>query len=232
MPPLAYVSCPQLSQSRPADMLLQFQNILALVLPDRSDRLGPLFATANATNLSLTIVDAKRDKDIPTDDIPQQWGTNGWHPEEGQLGCSYSHIMTWRKMIAENISSALVMESDVDWDLRIKPTMQGLADGARAIADFPFDPPTRPSKSRGHAKELVQPEPHIPYGDKWDMLWIGHCGANGNGDGRYYKYNDSSAPSDDHAWSTDDSVRRGWSSKCGASAAAPHTLYPIAVRID
>ena len=65
--------------------------------------------------------------------------------------------MVWRKMIDEGIQSALVMESDADWDMRVKESMAGLARGAKEVADFPFGEAGTGAGS--------------PYGDNWDVLW-------------------------------------------------------------
>lgn len=45
----------------------------------------------------------------------------------------------YSRMIVENIESALIMESDADWDLRIKEIMQGAASAAKRLLDWPFD---------------------------------------------------------------------------------------------
>ena len=84
-------------------------------------------------------------------------------------------------MVAQNISSAIVLESDADFDMRIHDSMPGLARGVRAIADWPFD--------EEHNKEdpLVQ-----PYGDNWDVIWFGHCGSYARGNVRQYSYPDNS----------------------------------------
>lgn len=79
----------------------------------------------------------------------------------------------------------------MDWDLRIRDSMEGLANAARSIADWPFD-------GTKHPKDLSQDL--SPYGDNWDLLWIGHCGTSADGNGRIYAYNDTSAPDEDHAW--------------------------------
>ena len=84
------------------------------------------------------------------------------------------------------------MESDVDWDMRVKDTMIGVGDGVKAIADWPFDPPNQP---RDFSKELS------PYGDRWDLMWIGHCGTGADGNGRIYAFPDPSAPDSEHEWS-------------------------------
>ena len=86
-------------------------------------------------------------------------------------------------MIAENVESALIMESDADWDLRIKETLQGVASASKRLLDWPFDVPPRPSV--------------FPYGDKWDIIWIGHCGAWNYDNHHIYRFNDSSVPPED-----------------------------------
>jgi hypothetical protein len=50
------------------------------------------------------------------------------------------------------------MEDDMDWDVHLKTQLVDFAQGARHI--FPSSSFT----------------PHSPYGDDWDLLWLGHCG--------------------------------------------------------
>lgn len=48
---------------------------------------------ANATNITLTLLNAVRDDQIPLADHPE-----GWKTEEhslGTLGCLVSHVRTW-----------------------------------------------------------------------------------------------------------------------------------------
>jgi GR25 family glycosyltransferase involved in LPS biosynthesis len=40
-------------------------------------------------------------------------------PNDGQIGCWRAHMNIWREMIRTGISSALILEDDVDWDVRI-----------------------------------------------------------------------------------------------------------------
>jgi len=103
------------------------------------------------------------------------------------LGTSNIHY----RMIHENISSAIIMESDVDWDLRIRDSMVGMTGAVKAIADWPFT-------GAKHPKDLLTDL--SPYGDNWDLMWIGHCGTAADGNGRIYAFNDTSAPDEEHAW--------------------------------
>ena len=92
------------------------------------------------------------------------------------------------------------MESDVDWDMRIKDSMVGLGEGVKAIADWPFEPP-QPKDSKHPRNFEKQMQTFSPYGDKWDLVWMGHCGSSADGNGRIYAWNDTGAPDEEHAWS-------------------------------
>lgn len=63
----------------------------------------------------------------------------------------------------------------MDWDVRLKPQLELTAAGARAIlSSLPdvFFPKGRASS----AATSSQSSPLSPYGDDWDILWLGHCG--------------------------------------------------------
>lgn len=63
----------------------------------------------------------------------------------------------------------------MDWDVRLKPQLELTAAGARAVlSSLPdaFFPTGRPSSSRSPPLK----GPSSPYGDDWDVLWLGHCG--------------------------------------------------------
>jgi hypothetical protein len=101
-------------------------------------------------------------------------------------------------MAHEKIASAIIMESDADWDMRIKDIMTRVSDGARSIVDWPFN---RTQELTGRL-----PDYSSPYGDNWDIIWIGHCGSTtcGSGmcgDGRIYRVNDTAAPDLEHEYS-------------------------------
>lgn len=81
------------------------------------------------------------------------------------------------RIVEENLDSALIMNDDVDWDVRLKPQLELTAAGARAVLDSlpeTFFPYGRPSSSSSSAASDLPPT--SPYGDDWDILWLGHCG--------------------------------------------------------
>lgn len=72
------------------------------------------------------------------------------------------------KMVKEQISSALIMEDDADWDLHIVQQLQQFADVSR---EFLKEDPDLTWRRRRHARS------GSPYGEGWDVLWVGHCGG-------------------------------------------------------
>jgi hypothetical protein len=76
----------------------------------------------------------------------------------GQARCWLGHLNAVREILTRGWSTALVMEDDSDWDVMIKQQMSLVAPMIRVL----LQSDTGPSKS--------------PYGDDWDLLWLGHCG--------------------------------------------------------
>ena len=70
-----------------------------------------------------------------------------------------------RSIVENKLSSALIMEEDSDWDVNLKAQMTEFARGAHII-------------------QGVQRTTFSPYGDNWDMLWLGHCGNRAFGEDR------------------------------------------------
>lgn len=93
----------------------------------------------------------------------------------------------------QNISSALILEDDADWDIRIKSQMRDFARASRLLVqplsgtESVFLDPTWPEpdgltreRSDFSVENSTTGEPTTsPYGnlDRWGMLWMGHCGC-------------------------------------------------------
>jgi len=125
-------------------------------------------------------------------------------------------------MVEQNIASALVLEDDADWDIRIKLQMQDFARAARLLVqplpnttDQYLDPTyPRPQADDATHKDFniddneVTTKPTTsPYGDlaNWDILWLGHCGCrfpraiDGNTPiGRAVIFDDETVPEQQH----------------------------------
>ncbi len=91
-----------------------------------------------------------------------------------------------------NLSSALILEDDVDWDIRIRDQLQDFALTAHALTQplrgrpGVYADPTYPKPSDDSPESVPEmdfyhlpatmPPTTSPYGDNWDVLWVGHCG--------------------------------------------------------
>lgn len=126
------------------------------------------------------------------------------------------------------MDSALIIEDDADWDVRIHDQMYDFAETTRVLTQ----PLEGSSKSYADPSFLDhgqggQPEAFVfgqlprtvtpkvsPYGDNWDVLWIGHCGTEAPNinlsdkekagksrflpRGRVIHYNDETVPQNHH----------------------------------
>lgn len=96
-------------------------------------------------------------------------------------------------VVKNNLGTALIIEDDIDWDINIRQQMIDFAATTRALtqplqywslssyADPTFENPTayngQPPDIDFDALPQTVPPKRSPYGDNWDILWIGHCGA-------------------------------------------------------
>ncbi|KAK0650313.1 hypothetical protein DIS24_g6964 [Lasiodiplodia hormozganensis] len=139
---------------------------------------------------------------------------------KGSLGAWRAHVNVLRKIVEQNITTALILEDDADWDLRIKSQLRDFARASRMLVQpLPgttdqFLDPTYPSPAAGARaanfmlSDNVTTRPTTsPYGDidRWDVLWLGHCGvrfphaSDRNAPlGRVVLANDSTVPEPQH----------------------------------
>lgn len=103
----------------------------------------------------------------------------------------------------EGIQSALILEDDVDWDVSLKNQLWELAHAARLL--------TPPLSGTPQTSDTIG-----PYGDGWDLLWIGTCWtrANRKHPTTYIVHDDPTVPAPRHrfgrwqAYNVADQVKR------------------------
>ncbi|KAL8949524.1 MAG: hypothetical protein Q9222_004381 [Ikaeria aurantiellina] len=77
----------------------------------------------------------------------------------GQNGADMSPKAVPGDSIVNNrLSSALIFEDDADWDVSFRSQLENFALGSQWLLNTP-----------------AGQTPHSPYGDDWDLLWLGHC---------------------------------------------------------
>ena len=138
---------------------LGFGDVYFIHMPGRTDKLDTLRLLTSFTNISYSIIPGVDGKEIPHVAWP------GFYKEGTRAasitGCWRAHMNAAAAILDNNLSSALILEDDADWDVSLKTQLTRFALGSRHILDAP-----------------TSSEPLSPYGDGWDMLWIGHCAQN------------------------------------------------------
>ncbi|EME39463.1 glycosyltransferase family 25 protein [Dothistroma septosporum NZE10] len=168
---------------------LGFEKIFVVNLPLRSDHRDAVSLAAHFTELQINYVDGVTEVDsraFPPWENGTDLGING-------LKSWRAHMNIMRRMVEENISSALILEDDADWDLRIKTQLHTFARASRVLIQPIRDTGNQfldssypiPSDGRGPEEFNITSNYGIedptssPYGDldRWDALWLGHCGS-------------------------------------------------------
>ncbi|KAK6387241.1 hypothetical protein LTS17_000508 [Exophiala oligosperma] len=132
-----------------------FQQVRVISLLERSDKRDAVSMQARFTNISFDFVDGVVGTDMNPKALPHTM-----HIAPGAVGCWRSHLNVMQEMVRRRIRSSLILEDDADWDVAFKSQMSQVARGTRWLLNQTDDTPT-----------------HSPYGDGWDVIWLGHCGS-------------------------------------------------------
>ncbi|KAG5930901.1 hypothetical protein E4U53_002066 [Claviceps sorghi] len=151
---------PQLSDISKAaqNATLGFEKVFYISLSSRSDRQDVMSMLASATNVSLTLQPGADGKSVPKKARPE--GSDGLR--DGQIGCWRSHADLWRKIVDENIQSAIILEDDADWDMDIHDIFERFSRYMRTT-------------TLGKPQRTAYEKKHAPYGLEWDLIYIGSC---------------------------------------------------------
>lgn len=131
---------------------LGFQEVKMISMPYRGDRQDAFALQAVVSGISYDLVDGVDGSTVPKKAQP-------FRMDQGDqtVGCWRAHLNIWRDMILRNVNSLLIFEDDADWDVAFKSQMVQFARGSRWLTGV----------NEGDI-------PDSPYGDDWDILWIGH----------------------------------------------------------
>ncbi|KIW14988.1 hypothetical protein PV08_07775 [Exophiala spinifera] len=159
---------------------LGFGKIYVVSMPERSDKRDTISVQARLTGMSFDFVDGVAGAKVLEKALPYTMNRTG--PE---IGCWRSHLNAMQEMVRQKIRSALIFEDDADWDVALKAQMLQVARGSRWLL--------------GNPKDAI---PYSPYGDGWDVLWIGHCSSEPSGSRRWVIPRDPTVvpPSDRGYW--------------------------------
>ena len=163
------LSRPSKGDPRITNGTLGFGAILALGLPDRTDKRDAMELSAALTGLQLTWSDGVRGdamnpKAVPPAHFDESPGSR--LRLDAEVGCWRGHMNILQRIVKEGLGSALILEDDADWDVRIVQQMQQFAVATRDVL-----------AQKPHSTNPTRPHADSPYGDDWDLFWIGHLGG-------------------------------------------------------
>ncbi|KAL8688519.1 MAG: hypothetical protein Q9224_004862 [Gallowayella concinna] len=145
---------------------LGFEKVIAIGLPERSDRRDTLTLTATINDIDIEWIDAVKGTDVHKKAWPAHWNTGKMNRTIAELGNWRSHINAVRTVMEAKYSSALIIEDDADWDVALKRQLTNFANKTRALSNA----------GRNESLWTTSDTPtHSPYGDDWDLLWLGNC---------------------------------------------------------
>ncbi|KAI1493324.1 glycosyltransferase family 25 protein [Biscogniauxia mediterranea] len=148
---------------------LGFAQIFVINLPSRPDRRAAMSRAAAATNLSVTWRAGLAGAQV--EDLPglRSAGARGsWR--------AHMDAVVAAAAAAGASASTLIMEDDVDWDVRLRGQLADFAGASRAWLLQQRTASSAPALERYHHTNDDDDEDSI-YGAGWDVLWLGHCGT-------------------------------------------------------
>ncbi|KAF2005727.1 glycosyltransferase family 25 protein [Amniculicola lignicola CBS 123094] len=150
----------------PANRTLGFGAVV-VVSKDESQRRHSLLQAANVTNIELTIPEQP---EWTEGDLQRFRSGEAKGVQRGSLLAWLGHHNALQWFLDSGLETALILEDDVDWDIRLRSVQIPLAaSAARSVLP--------PARSYHPFAKLAST--HTQYwGDpaSWDLLYLGHCG--------------------------------------------------------
>ena len=137
---------------------LGFGNVYVINMPKRMDKLDAMKLTASLTGFKFEVIEAIDGSKVSPKVLSTDFPESDTH--DGQIGCWRSHLSFAHKIIENNLASAMIIEDDADWDVALRNQLEHIALGSQTLLETP---------KKG--------APFSPYGDGWDMIWLGHCSS-------------------------------------------------------
>ncbi|KAJ5625222.1 hypothetical protein N7510_001531, partial [Penicillium lagena] len=135
---------------------LGVQKVFAINKPSKVDKRDNIVLGSTVSDFYVEFIDGVVPEDIDPNTYPYNLHSV---PKSAQYAARRSHLNVMQRIVHQRLGSAIVFEDDADWDVTIKTQLQSFALAVRALQ----------KTERAHTAS--------PYGDDWDILWIGHCGV-------------------------------------------------------
>ncbi|KAF1968730.1 hypothetical protein BU23DRAFT_479468 [Bimuria novae-zelandiae CBS 107.79] len=170
------------SSVRPANATLDFQEIIYISMPYRTDRQDAMALIAAQTGIKLN----KMIAGVPSADVHEKArpiNKSKEDPSKPWVGVWRAHADAWRYIIDNNIQSALILEDDVDWDVNVKEVF--------GLWNWQMKNNNSLAENNGRGPNGEECE----YGCNWDHLSMGQCMYKPHPTDRsHFTYHDPNSP--------------------------------------
>lgn len=112
----------------------------------------------------------------------QHTSKTGESPRAGSARAWIAHLDALKHVVAHNITTALILEDDADWDVRIRQQLAPHAPIASLVREIladvvVADNTNTPSLSSTTNSSSTPPPITAPFSLAYDILWLGHCAS-------------------------------------------------------
>ncbi|CAI7564208.1 unnamed protein product [Penicillium glandicola] len=149
---------------------LGVQKVFAINLASRPDKRDNIVLGSSLSNFHVEWIDGVTPDGLDDKAYPYNWNRD---TKATEYAARRAHVNGVQRVVQEKLASAIIMEDDVDWDVSIKVQLRSFAHAVRAL-------------QLQDTQEVPTQPPHSPYGDNWDILWLGHCGMSCKTDLPFY----------------------------------------------
>jgi GR25 family glycosyltransferase involved in LPS biosynthesis len=125
----------------------------------RSDRRDAIELLASYTNLNMTWAPGVDGDTVTRKARPY----DGHKLSAPTIGCWRAHANIWRQLLDAPYSTALILEDDIDWDIKTRDIMALVGEHMKAAV----------SSAMGSSSSITSSGPY--YHEHWDTLWVGAC---------------------------------------------------------
>ncbi|RMZ30246.1 hypothetical protein D0859_05635 [Hortaea werneckii] len=133
---------------------LGFDEILVVTAGFHDWRAQGLKAAAERTGLAVTFLQQPHWTDTQKKAFHRGDKYESWNLP-GSTGCWLGHLHALRYFLSTKQATALILEDDADWDVRIKEQVV---------------------RAQDYLRKLTEPGTADLWGTEWDVLYLGHCG--------------------------------------------------------
>ncbi|OJD37671.1 glycosyltransferase family 25 protein [Diplodia corticola] len=176
-----------------ANATLGFQTIIAISSEDTSKpgawRQHGLLAAANRTGLAINVHQSRHVSDKELHAFMQHKSKSGESPRTGSARAWLAHVDALKYVLAHDINTALILEDDADWDVRIRQILAPNAAVPSLVREILDDghsdnnnnnnkkSPSNATISGNNNNTNADNNSTLPYTLGYDILWLGHCAS-------------------------------------------------------